>query len=54
MVSISDDLHQLAVAVAGGLSPSTFLSRGARAPLAPLVPTPMANNEWFRLAASCM
>ena len=41
MISISDNLHQLAVAVAGGLSPLTFLSRGARAPLAPLVPTPL-------------
>ena len=35
-------MYQLAVAVAGGLSPLTFLSRGARAPLAPLVPTPLS------------
>ena len=35
MVNISDDLHLLAVAVAGGLSPPTFLSRVARAPLPP-------------------
>ena len=43
MISISDNLHQLAVAVAGGLSPLNFLSRGARAPLAPLVPTPLSS-----------
>ena len=34
MVSISDDLHQLAVTVAGCSAPY-FLSRGARAPLLP-------------------
>ena len=33
MISISDNLHQLAVAVAGGLIPLTFLSRGLEPPL---------------------
>ena len=41
MISMSDSLHQLAVAVTGGLSHLNFLSRGAKAPLALLVSTPL-------------
>ena len=45
-MSISDNLHQLAVAVAGGLSPFTFLSREARAPLPPWLLRPCLQSSF--------